>query len=133
MRVPSMTDTIEATRPSIPIYDAAALSAAAEKALSDARRAFAGSKASASKVTAESVLDAWDRISIMLEDAYGPVSILSSVHPDASVRDAGDRTQIEESVFMTDLFQNEKLFERVRRVEPRTARNAIEERPARSV
>jgi thimet oligopeptidase len=117
-----MTETIEAARPTIPIYDPSALSAAAEKALSDARRAFAAIESLPFEaLTAESVLEAWDRISITLEDAYGPVSILSSVHPDAAVRDAGDRAEIEESVFMTELFQNEQLFERVRRVEPRTA------------
>jgi thimet oligopeptidase len=117
-----MTETIEAARPAIPIYDPSALSAAAEKALSDARRAFAAiENLPFEALTAESVLEAWDRISITLEDAYGPVSILSSVHPDAAVRDAGDRAEIEESVFMTELFQNEQLFERVRRVEPRTA------------
>jgi thimet oligopeptidase len=117
-----MTEAIEAARPTIPIYDPSALSAAAEKALSDARRAFAAIESLGFEaLTPESVLDAWDRISITLEDAYGPVSILSSVHPDAAVRDAGDRAEIEESVFMTELFQNEQLFERVRRVEPRTA------------
>ena len=72
------------------------------------------------QVTPESVLDAWDRIAMRLEDAYGPISLLNSVHPDAEVRDAGDRALIEESVFMTELFQNEQLFERVRRVVPRT-------------
>jgi len=41
---------------------------------------------------------------------------LNSVHPEAGVRDAGDRALIEESVFMTELFQNEPLYERVRRV-----------------
>ena len=71
-------------------------------------------------VTPESVLDAWDGIAMMLEDAYGPISLLNSVHPEAAVRDAGDRALIEESVFMTELFQNEQLYERVRRVVPRT-------------
>jgi thimet oligopeptidase len=118
----TMTETMEAARPAIPIYDPPALAAAAEKALSDARRAFAViENLPFEALTAESVLEAWDRISITLEDAYGPISILSSVHPDAAVRDAGDRAEIEESVFMTELFQNEQLFERVRRVEPRTA------------
>ena len=116
-----MTETIEIARPTIPIYDASALSAAAERALTEARRGLAAIESlPIEAVTPESVLEAWDRISMVLEDAYGPISLLNSVHPNAEVRDAGDRALIEESVFMTDLFQNEQLFERVRRAEPRT-------------
>ena len=69
-------------------------------------------------VTPETVLDAWDRVAIGLEDAFGPISLLNSVHPDGAVRDAADRALIDESVFMTELFQNEQLFERVHRVVP---------------
>jgi thimet oligopeptidase len=116
-----MTETIEATRPTIPIYDAAALSAAAETAMAEARRGLAAIESfPLEAITPESVLEAWDRISITIEDACGPISLLNSVHPDAAVRNAGDHALIEESVFMTELFQNEQLYERVRRVEPRT-------------
>jgi Zn-dependent oligopeptidases len=116
-----MTETTTASRPTIPIYDASALSAASEGALAEARHDFAGIESiPLERVTPASVLDAWDRIFMGLEDAYGPISLLNSVHPDAEVRDAGDRALIDESVFMTELFQNEQLFERVRRVVPRT-------------
>jgi thimet oligopeptidase len=112
--------TVE-TRPTIPIYDASALAAASERALAEARRRLGEiERLPLEKVTPESVLDAWDRMAMMIEDAFGPISLLNSVHPDAEVRDAGDRALIEESVFMTELFQNEQLYERVRRVEPRT-------------
>jgi len=109
------------SRPTIPIYDASALVAAAERALAEARRRLAEiERLPLEKVTPETVLDAWDRMAMMIEDVYGPISLLNSVHSDAEVRDAGDKALIEESVFMTELFQNEKLFERVRRVVPRT-------------
>jgi len=109
------------TRPTVPIYDAAALVTAAEHALAEARLRLAEIETlPTERITPEAVLDAWDRIAMMLEDAYGPISLLNSVHPDAEVRDAGDRALIEESVFMTELFQNEQLYERVRRVEPVT-------------
>ena len=113
-----MTETIAlSTRPTIPIYDARALVAASERALAEARRRVAEiERLPLEKVTPESVLDAWDQMSMMIEDVHGPISLLNSVHPDAEVRDAGDRTLIEESVFMTELFQNEQLYERVRRV-----------------
>jgi thimet oligopeptidase len=114
------TEALDA-RPTVPIYDAAALVEASERALAEARTRLGEIEMlPIERVTPESVLDAWDRISMMLEDAYGPISLLNSVHPDAEVRDAGDRALIEESVFMTELFQNEQLYERVRRVEPRT-------------
>jgi len=109
------------TRPTVPIYDAAALVTASEHALAEARLRLAEIETlPIERITPEAVLDAWDRIAMMLEDAYGPISLLNSVHPDAEVRDAGDRALIEESVFMTELFQNEQLYERVRRVEPLT-------------
>ncbi|HXA16391.1 MAG TPA: M3 family metallopeptidase [Thermoanaerobaculia bacterium] len=113
-----MTETIAlSTRPTIPIYDAHALVEASERVLAEARRRVAEiERLPLEKVTPESVLDAWDRMSMMIEDVHGPISLLNSVHPDAEVRDAGDRTLIEESVFMTELFQNEQLYERVRRV-----------------
>ena len=116
-----MTEATIEARATVPIYDAAALNAAAEDALSEARRRIAViERLPLEAVTPESVLDAWDGIAMMIEDAYGAISLLNSVHPEAAVRDAGDRALIEESVFMTELFQNEQLYERVRRVVPRT-------------
>lgn len=116
-----MTEATVETRPIIPIFNAAALVAASEHALAEARLGLEEiERLPIERVTPESVLDAWDRIAIKLEDAYGPISLLNSVHPEADVRDAGDRALVEESVFMTELFQNEQLYERVRRVEPRT-------------
>jgi thimet oligopeptidase len=64
------------------------------------------------------VLDAWDDLAIVLEDAFGPISLLNSVHPSKEVRDRCDDALIEESAFLTDVFQNEAFFERVRAVEP---------------
>lgn len=116
-----MTEATIEARATIPIYDATALSAAAAGALAEARRRLAViERLPLEAVSPESVLDAWDGIAMMIEDAYGPISLLNSVHPDAGVRDAGDRALIEESVFLTELFQNEQLYERVRRVVPRT-------------
>jgi len=117
-----MTEAIAInSRPTIPIYDAAALQAASDHALAEARRRVGEIESlPLEKVTPESVLEAWDRMAMNIEDVHGPISLLNSVHPDAEVRDAGDKTLVEESVFMTELFQNEALYERVRRVEPRT-------------
>ena len=114
-----MTEAIAlSTRPTIPIYDASALVAASDAALAEARRRIGEiERLPLENVTPESVLDAWDRMVMIIEDVHGPISLLNSVHPNAEVRDAGDKTLIEESVFMTELFQNEALYERVRRVD----------------
>ena len=104
-------------RATIPIYSADELSAVAARTLAEARDRVAAIEAMPlDGLSAEAVFDAWDRMSIAIEDAYGPISLLNSVHPDAAVRDAGDRALIDESVFMTELFQNETLYERVRAV-----------------
>jgi thimet oligopeptidase len=117
-----MADTATITeRATIPIYTAEELSAVAARTLAEARERVAAIEAvPPGELSAEALFDAWDRMSIALEDAYGPISLLNSVHPDAAVRDAGDRALIEESVFMTELFQNEKLYEHVRAVSPST-------------
>lgn len=103
----------------IPIFDADALRAAATKALTEARGRFKEIEAiPIDQSNARTILDAWDRASVLIEDAFGVISLLNSVHPDQAVRDAADDALLEESSFLTALFQNEALFERVRSVKP---------------
>ena len=118
-----MTETLAlGERATIPILTAEEVSSRAAAALQHARaRLEAIERLPLDAVTAESVLDAWDDAATVMEDAFGPISLLNSVHPEASVRDTADRALIDESVFMTEVFQKEALFERVRRIAPRTA------------
>ena len=118
-----MTTTLTVQeRATIPLFTADELSRASGDALAEARRRFeAIAEVPLDKATPESIFDAWDQANMVLEDAFGPISLLNSVHPEAAVRDAGDRALIDESVFLTELFQNERLFERARRVVPVTA------------
>ena len=110
-------DSVE--RALIPILSADEVHTVSEHALDEARQRIAEIESVAiGDVTPENVLDAWDRTAIVIEDAFGPISILNSVHPEKSVRDAGDDALIAESSFMTDLFQNERFYERVRAVVP---------------
>ncbi|MBV9493503.1 MAG: Zn-dependent oligopeptidase [Acidobacteria bacterium] len=109
----------EAERALLPVYTAADLSRAAESALADARRLVdALERVPLEEATSESILEAWDRASTVLEDAFGPISLLNSVHPDRDVRDAGDVALVQESSFLTELFQSEAFYERVRAVKP---------------
>lgn len=118
-----MTETISPpNRATIPLFTADELLAASHRVLEEARAKLrAIEQLPFDRLAAENVLDAWDRVSISVEDVFGPVSLLNSVHTDASVRDAADRALIDESVFMTELFQNEALYERVRRVQASTS------------
>ncbi len=103
-------------RTTIPILTPEEVARTAAAALEKARQRLTAIET----IAAENVLDAWDDAAIVLEDAFGPISLLNSVHPEGAVRDAADRAMIDESVFITELFQNERLFERVRAVAPRS-------------
>ncbi|MBK5259858.1 MAG: Zn-dependent oligopeptidase [Thermoanaerobaculia bacterium] len=109
-------------RPTIPILNADEVTSTSSAALSEARKRLAAIEAvPLDRVTVANVLDAWDMAAVVIEDAFGPISLLNSVHTEKSVRDSADIALIEESNFITELFQNEALFERVRRVSVTTS------------
>lgn len=117
----SRSAVAEEKRATIPIYEASALTAAAERALVDAKaRMTELASHAASQLPADELLAAWDEMTMALEDVYGPVSLLNSVHPDASVRDAADLALVQEASFVTELFQHEGLYERVRALIPQS-------------
>lgn len=109
-------------RATLPILTAADVTRSADAALEEAsRRVRAIEAVPIEDIDGANVLEAWDATAIAIEDAFGPISILNSVSPDKPVRDAGDDALVREASFMTDLFQNEALYERVRRVAPQSA------------
>ena len=119
-----MTETLTETTPDraiIPVLSESEVTPRSDNALAEARRRVEEiTQVPIESVTPENVLDAWDRTITLLEDAFGPISLLNSVHPDKGVRDVSDAALVHESSFMTELFQNEAFFERVRAVQPRT-------------
>ena len=109
----------EQQRATIPIFDAAQVHSASEEALGRARELLARIESlPLEQVSVERVLDVWDETATLLEDAFGPISLLNSVHPEKDVRDACDVALVAESSFLTEVFQNEAFYERVRRVAP---------------
>jgi thimet oligopeptidase len=109
------------TRAQIPILDARDVAEAAEQALGRARELLSRIEAvPLDAASTQSILDAWDDTAIVLEDAFGPISLLNSVHPDKDVRDACDVALVQESSFITGVFQNEAFFERVQRLAPKS-------------
>lgn len=108
-------------RITLPILDDVTLVAATRQMIADARaRVAALEELPLAAVSPESVLDQWDADAIHLENIAGPVAILNNVHPDARVRDAADTCLREIASFQVEVYQNERLFERVRAVEPVT-------------
>ncbi|HEX8411356.1 MAG TPA: M3 family metallopeptidase [Thermoanaerobaculia bacterium] len=108
-----------AERTTIPIFGAADVAQACESALERARQLLARIESvPLEQAGVENVLDVWDETATVLENAFGPISLLNSVHPDSEVRDASDVALIAESSFLTDVFQNEAFYQRVQRVVP---------------
>jgi thimet oligopeptidase len=109
----------------LPILDVSTLAGVAEEALAAARRGVETmEQIPLDQISAENFLDAWDRNGIFIEDAFGPISLLNSVHPDKGVRDLSDVWLIREASFLTELFQNEQLYQRVLAVVPQTPAQA---------
>lgn len=118
----SSPDPISALdRATIPILDDVTLTASCERMLESAREQVkAMENLPLDAVSPATVLDQWDLDSIMIENILGPVDLLGSVHPDKKVRDASDASMLQAASFSTEVFQNEKLYERVRAVKPNT-------------
>ncbi|MBI3150144.1 MAG: Zn-dependent oligopeptidase [Betaproteobacteria bacterium] len=109
-----------AARATLPIYDAEQLTQACDTGLAQAKSLVKRIESvPLAKARVGTVLHQWNRLYIALENLEGPVYILNSVSPEEKVRDAGDKCLIKINVFSTELYQNEKLFERIRAVKAR--------------
>jgi thimet oligopeptidase len=73
---------------------------------------------------AGAIFDEWNRLQMALEDFANPIYLLGSVHPDKAVRDASEPCLQKYTTLSTELFQNEKLFRRVKAAKPANAHQA---------
>ncbi len=125
LAMPLLADNANA-RVTLPLYDAAEIAEVCQSALQKARnqtKKLADSLLH--KVNAGNTLGAWNRLQMDLEDVTGPVYLYASVHTDKGARDAGDACLLKYNEFNTDLFQNEKIYQRIRRVQPHTGPQKI--------
>ena len=114
------TETVP-DRATIPILQAGQVKSVCDRTLAEARERLAKIEAvPLESANTPNVLDAWDDVAMMIEDTFGPISLLNSVHPDKDLRDVTDDALVQESSFLTEVFQNEAFYERVRRVEPKS-------------
>lgn len=60
----------------------------------------------------------WDALIIAQEDFQGPTELLGEVSPDKAVRNAAEPCMVEFSKYSSDLYQNEKLYNMFKAVQP---------------
>jgi len=108
------TSALAQERITIPILDDVAVKALCTQSILDARARYAKLEEPGDG----DVLGEWDDIGIDFENAIGPVSVMNNLHPDQRVRDAAQDCLVKASNFDTEIFQNEKLFQRVSAVKP---------------
>jgi thimet oligopeptidase len=70
-------------------------------------------------------LAAYDNLVAQMEDAAGPVYLLSNVHPDKPLRDAAEACELRWQDFSSSLGQNEALFKAVSRLRRLDAVDAL--------
>ena len=102
-------------RPTVPLLDAAAITKACDAGIAKARKSIAAMEA---KKGAGDIFNEWNRLQMLIEDTINPIYLLGSVHPEKPVRDAAEPCLTLYTTLSTDLFQNEKLFERVKAAKP---------------
>ncbi|HYI08804.1 MAG TPA: M3 family metallopeptidase [Thermoanaerobaculia bacterium] len=118
---PGATPPDVSERVTIPIFDPEQVAARSDAALARARELVERLRTLPLETcSVERVLDAWDETAIVLEDAFGVISLLNSVSPDKEVRDLCDTAMVAESSFLTEVFQDEAFYERVRAVAPQS-------------
>ena len=109
-------------RVTLPILDETAVKQTCQPSLAQARSRVAKLESLPLKaVTAGNTLGAWNRLQMELEDALGPIDLYANVHTDKQVRDAADACLLLVNEFSTELYQNEKLYRRIKAVQPQTA------------
>ena len=108
--------------PLLPTIDSpAALTQACDQALERSRAAVAEMEA---KAGGAGFLEEWNRLQVASESVIFPISNLGGLHPDKAMRDAAEPCLQKASAFNTDIFQSEKLYARVKAIEPADPREA---------
>ncbi len=111
-----------ASRPQVPLWDAAAIDEACTRTLADAQqRVTALARLPLSQTTDGRIFKTWDRLQILIEDTQGPVDLLANVSPDAATRAAAEACLLNFTALGIELLQNEKIYVRVKRGVPADA------------
>ncbi|WP_295639114.1 M3 family metallopeptidase [uncultured Methylibium sp.] len=68
--------------------------------------------------TSDNVLVGMDRLSQTVDDGLGPISFIANVHPDKGLRDAAEACELRYQAFASKLYQNAKIYARVKAFAP---------------
>ncbi|QJR15640.1 M3 family metallopeptidase [Usitatibacter palustris] len=109
--------TAHAAHPQMPVWGAAEITRECDATIAKARATVTQMESR----KGGDIYGEWNRLQIAIEDVAGPVSLLSAVHPDKAARDAAEPCQANLTTLSTDIFQNEKLFARVKAAKPKGA------------
>jgi thimet oligopeptidase len=99
--------------PLLPQLDAAGIASRCDDALAAGRRELAQLEGGSGPFLAE-----WNAFQVGHEDRLSGIPTIGALHPDKAVRDAAEPCVQKVSAFFTDLYQSEKLYARVRAIEP---------------
>ncbi len=118
---PSPREAIETTPlnpPSIALdkIDAQSLSSQCDRDMAKTRQEIATLEGLPAPYTVDTVLKPLDQLFVSIENGTGMVFLLSNVHPEQEVREAGERCVQEYSKLITDIGLSQALFERSKQV-----------------
>ena len=112
----SVLTTASAERPVLPLPAAGEIGGQCQAGIADLNRKVSELEGIPVETEegAEAFLKGWNRLQISLENLQGPMALLSQVSPDGEVRKNADACSMDVQRFITDLFQNAKLYRNMR-------------------
>jgi thimet oligopeptidase len=106
-------------RPVLPLLDAPGIARACDAGLARAHTLIAAMRTGGAP---QEFFGEWNRLQMALEDTAGPIANLGNLHPDRAVRDAAEPCLQKYTALSTGIFQDEKLYARLREAKPASAR-----------
>jgi thimet oligopeptidase len=119
MALPMVAAAVSLPGPAFPQYDnAAQLAKACSANVAVAQR---GIKALEAKKPGKGWIVAYDDLNARMEDMYGPVYLLSNVHPDKPIREAAEACELKWQSLLSSLGQNARLYQAAKATKPQDA------------
>ncbi len=68
-------------------------------------------------ITGSEILVELDAMTQRYENVLGPLTVLSAVHPDQSIRDAAERCELKYQAFINSFFQSKKIYQKLKKAQ----------------
>jgi thimet oligopeptidase len=119
LALPMVAAAVSLPGPAFPQYDSAAqLAKACAANVAVAKR---GIKTLEAQKPGRGWISAYDDLNARMEDMYGPVFLLSNVHPDKPIREAAEACELKWQDLLSSLGQNAKLYQAAKATKPQDA------------